>query len=191
VIPQVSGVPQYYTPGTPFSFTIYVPETLNDFTSFHLVLDLFTSPSQTDLTLTAAPPSSQYVFPSTNTFQPGPGTPPTLSPLTIQDTYIPSVTIVPGTNDTIAVVTVNPGLTLTGTIDIHFDSSSILSYINPNSDGIPPDQLPPDSFVAQNPNPPPPAVPTPAAWLSFTIGGVILLGRNRLLRGRANATQVA
>jgi len=175
VIPLFNDVPATYIPGTPFTFQIIVPE-VNGLNSFNVDLIFDTAVTSPDITVSAAPLASQYVFPTTSGFTTssftGPG--PNEVSVLFSDSAITPVTTVTGVNDLLGVVTVSPGADLTGPITISFDSSSGVNYFTEGFDVLP------DPVTVDQGMPPPPTVPTPAGWLSMAIGVLILGGRERL-----------
>src|SRR4051812_42873905 len=68
-LPRIAGVPETYTPGTPFTFEVRVPR-LADFTSYSVEL-IFSTPETPDplLTASATAAASHYPFTGTANFQ--------------------------------------------------------------------------------------------------------------------------
>jgi hypothetical protein len=173
-LPLFSDVPATYIPGTPFSFSVIVPE-VNGVSNFNVGLVFDTAVTSPDITAVAIP-SSTYVFPSpswssSNSFT-GPGD--NEISLQFSDSILPSfVSTVTGVNDTLGLVTVSPGSDLTGPITVSFNANTFVNYFTEGFDS------PQGSVTIDQGVPPPPTVPTPAAWLSMAIGTLILAGRER------------
>lgn len=179
-LPLLEGVPGTYSPGTAFTFTVRVPA-LIDLTSYSLDLVFATEVADPPLfasasaALTAAE-GGRYVFPSNAGFQ---STLTTFSGgteilLTLADSG-PLTNTVPGTNDTIALVTVTPGADFKGPITISLGSDTL---VDANFEtGTPP---PFDPITVNqaggggDPNP----VPAPPGVALFALGALALL-RNR------------
>jgi hypothetical protein len=176
-VPQLVGVPAEYTPGTSFTFEVRVPG-VADFAGFSVQLVFETAVLDPDLAVTAAPDPTQYPFPSISGFSATP-TPPdpggTVYTLTIADSG-PGTFTEPGVNDLLAVVTVNPGLGLTGPITISVGSETALLY---NMEGRN-DQFPEPVVVEQGV--PPGPVPAPPAIVLLGVGALVLAGWTRLNR---------
>lgn len=182
-LPLFEGVPATYTPGTPFQFLVRVP-VLTDFTGFSVDLIFSTEVANPPLFVSSAPvpvaPGGRYVFPSNATFQSGSSLVGGSSEvvLTFTDTTPSPVVTQTGVSDTLAIVTVRPGATLTGSItisygtDSNFAINSELNYPPPNALTVAQAGLPP----VTNP------VPAPAGALLLGLGGLILGARKRLAR---------
>jgi hypothetical protein len=178
-IPLFSDVPAAYIPGTPFTFQIIVPE-INGLSNFNVNLIFDTGVTSPDITATAAPSPSEYVFSSSSGFSSDPFTGPGPNEVSVQfaDSILPNtVSTVTGVNDVLGVVTVYPGSDLTGPITVSFDPSTFVNYFSEGFD------TPQNPVTIDQGTPPPASVPSPAGWLSMAIGTLILAGRERLKRG--------
>lgn len=178
-LPLILDTPAEYLPGTPFTFEVRAPGVV-DFTAYSIELVFETGPGNPPLLLSAAPVAGQYPFPTLSNFQAVPGSFAGSTTLTLTDsTAPPGVLTTPGTNDLIAVVSVTPGAGFTGSITISVNPSTLSFDLN--SEATPSIEAPEPITVTQG-TPPPQAVPTPAAWLSLGIGGLLLAARRRVLR---------
>ena len=181
-VPFFAGVPDTYTPGTQFTFSVLVPN-IHSFSRYSIELDFETTQVHPTLGLSAAPGPANYPFPTTANFQ---SSSPTVLDatglsLTISDSTSPSVNVTPGVNDLLAVVTVTPGADLTGPLTISVDGNSRLLY---NTEIRPGDTLPNPVTVDQAAvvvGPPTP-VPAPPGLVALGIGGLALLVRRCVLR---------
>jgi hypothetical protein len=177
ILPLFNDVPPSYTPGTPFTFQIVLPDGLNGVSSYVVGLVIDVSVNNPPITMTASPPSTGYVFPTTSGFSSnsftGPG--PNEVSVTFSDSISGVVSTAPG-QDVLADITVNPGSALTGPITVSFNSNTLVTYYTEGFDFTPgPIEIPQGQ-------PTPPTVPTPAGWISLTIGVLMLAGRQRLRR---------
>jgi hypothetical protein len=77
-------------------------------------------------------------------------------------------------------ITITPGANVSGPILLTINEDSLVLSIG--GEPRPDIALP---FAIVNDATPPPAVPTPAAWLSLGIGGLVLAARKRMLRPAA------
>jgi hypothetical protein len=177
-LPLLEGVPDTYSPGTAFTFTVRVPA-LTDLTSYSI--DLVFSTEVTDPPLFASASAAlttanggRYVFPSNAGFQ---STLTTFNGgtdvlLTIADSG-PLTNTTPGVNDTLALVTVTPGADFKGPITISLGADTLVSANFEN--GTPP---PFDPITVQqagdtgggDPNP----VPAPPGVALFALGALAL-----------------
>lgn len=181
ILPLILDTPGTYQPGSPFSFEVRVPGVV-DFTAYTIELMFDTGVANPDLTLSAAPVAGQYPFPSLSNFQTGITANGNSMSLTLTDsTAPPGAQTAAGVNDLIAVVTVTPGPNFTGPITISVNPDTLSFDIN--SEATPTIEAPPAITVAQGQSPPQ-AVPTPAAWLTMSLGGLILAARRRVLHRR-------
>jgi hypothetical protein len=180
-LPLFNDVPNIYIPGTPFTFQITLPDSLNGVSSYNIGLVFDAAVVNPALSATAAPPASGYVFPTTTGFTPNPsnsfaGPGPNEVSLSFSDSIAPNfVSTMPG-QDILATITVNPDISLTGPITVSFTGDTSVSYFTEGFD------TPQGSVTIDQGTPPPAPVPTPSGWLSLAIGGLILVGRNRLQR---------
>jgi hypothetical protein len=174
-LPLFSEVPATYIPGSAFTFQIVVPE-INGLSAFNVDLIFDATVNSPDLNVSAAASMTEYVFTTTSTFSSNSFTGPGLNEVSVQfsDSTLNPVSTVTGVNDVLGIVTVSPGADLTGPITISFDASTFVDYFSEGFDNLP------GSVTVDQGTPPPPAVPTPAAWLSMAIGVLILAGRERL-----------
>jgi len=181
LLPLFGDVPSTYIPGTSFTFQIVMPDMLSDgsplngLSQFQVGLVFDAAVNNPALGVSASAPSSGYVFPATSGFTSdsfsGPG--PNEVSLQFMDSISPNfVTVGPG-QDILATVTVSPDASLTGPITVSFTSYTNVTFF---SEGF--DQTPPSVTIDQGI----PPVPTPAGWLTLSIGSLILIGRNRLLK---------
>jgi hypothetical protein len=180
-LPLFSDYPDTYIPGTPFTLQITLPDGLNGVSNYNIGLVFDAAVVNPPLTATAAPPASGYVFPTTTGFTPNPsnsftGPGPNEVSLSFSDSIGANfVSTMPG-QDIIATITVDPDISLTGSITVSFTGDTTVSYFTEGFDN------PEGSVTIGQGTPPPAPVPTPAGWLTLAIGGVILMGRNRLQR---------
>lgn len=180
-LPLILDTPGTYQPGTPFTFEIRTPG-LVDFTAYTIELVFDTTVPNPDLTLSAAPDAGQYPFPSLSNFQTGITANPGSLSLTLTDsTAPPGALTVAGTNDLIAIITVTPGPSFTGPITISVNPDTLSFDIN--SEAIPTITVP-DAITVEQGAAPPEAVPTPAAWLTLSLGGLVLAARRRVIQRR-------
>ena len=198
-LPLIEGVPGTYTPGQLFTFQVRVPVLL-DLNKYMVELVFSTGapdPSLLAFPTAAAPaPGGRYVFPSNGNFAfeytAEPGSSDVV--LTFSDFTSPPVNTVPGTNDTLATVTVLPGAGQTGPITITVGGGTAFDF---NTEfGSPP---PPEPIVVQQAgggtgNP----VPAPPGAVLLGIGGLLLAGRRAVARrvtgfktGAARRTSIA
>lgn len=187
-IPNLSGVPATYTPGSSFTFDVTVPATLAQppksttelgyaIYSFSVVLDITTTNVNPTITGSAAMPSSGYIFPGSTTFSSSTtGANTSSMQITFSDS---SATPVPTANGNLILgqVTINPGDD--GSITIAFDPTTTVgntasqeyrNYVYPLGGPATVTEVPGIS-----------SVPAPAAWVSLAIGGLVLTARRRLL----------
>ena len=185
-LPLIEGVPGTYTPGQLFTFQVRVLSLL-DLNKY--MVELVFSTTVTDPSLLAFPtvatpaPGGRYVFSSSGNFAFDYSAPPGSSDvvLTFSDFTGPPVTTVPGTNDTLATVTVLPGAGQTGPITITVGGGTAFDF---NTEfGSPP---PPEPIVVQQAgggtgNP----VPAPPGAVLLGIGVVLLFARRSFVRRAA------
>jgi hypothetical protein len=182
-LPLLEGVPETYSPGTAFSFTVRVPA-LNDLASYSLDLVFGTEVADPPLFASASAAlttadGGRYVFPSNAGFQS------TLTTfdggtsilLTLADSGALSNTV-PGANDTLALVTVTPGADFKGPITISLGADTLFDA-NFES-GVPPGFEPitvtqADGNGGGDPNP----VPAPPGAALFALGALALVRRAR------------
>lgn len=176
-LPLIVGLPTEYTPGTPFTFELRAPG-LVDFSAFSLQL-LFETQVDSTSTLTVSATrgvTPEYAFPlgsfQANTTIENGGF---LHRLAISDTG-PLVNTTANVNDLLAVVTVSPSVGFSGPIQLSVDGGSLMFLVNTE---VTPEIIPPENIPAINQAPPTNGVPTPAAWLSMTLGLAILGLRRR------------
>ncbi|HEY2911659.1 MAG TPA: hypothetical protein VGI99_15510 [Gemmataceae bacterium] len=171
------GLPTGYTPGVAVTFDLTAPG-LNGLTDYSLAFTVMSGPTTAppDLTISAAPPATGYLFPdASNFFTETDSLGQNQLSFIIQDTSsVGGVSTVLGVNDRLAIVTLAPGATLSGPItvtftDNTFDTSRDVSF-----------PLPAAFVIAELP--PTTAVPGPPAWLLLGLGGLCLAGRQRLRR---------
>ena len=177
-LPLISGAPSTYTPGTPFSFEITVPQ-INGLSSFNVNL-LFNATSQ-NLAASATPNSSSYVFTTTSGFTPNPalssaGPGPTQISLEFGDSTSTPVNTTTGVNDVLGVVTVNPAANLTGPITVSFNVGTNVNYFSEGFD------FPGGPVTIAQGSPPPASVPAPTGLVSLAIGAFVLAVWIRLNR---------
>lgn len=178
--------PAEYTPGTPFSFEIRVPDVV-DFSSYSIDVIIGTTVLNPDLGFVATQPGlADYPFGSTanqevtfsavgNSFD---------RHLHLADSTGSPVATTGGVNDLLLTVQVTPGANVSGpiTIAVNGDTLDISIGGEPPPDVVAPNPL----TIAPAAGPPPGGeVPTPAAWVSLAIGGLILAARRRLLKPTA------
>jgi hypothetical protein len=176
-LPLIVGVPLEYTPGTPFTFELRAPG-LVDFSAYSIELVFETEVDSTGLLTVSADRGStpDYSFPigsfqATNSISPNGLT----QTLLITDSG-PNVNTTANVNDLLALVTVSPAAGFSGSITLSVNPDNLFFAIN--SEGGP-DIDPPDNVTIIQALPPVDGVPTPAAWVSMTIGVVILGLRRR------------
>lgn len=189
-IPIFSGVPDSYTAGQSFSFTIEVPETLvqqgteqpyslSDYSVNLLVTD--GSATSTNLSATVSSPNSatnptpNYVFSGQSSNFTSTTTPVT-GGVSVQfsDSIDPSFVIPTSPYVNLGVVTVTPGADLTGTIEIQFGNGT--SY-SPTVEGF---GILPQAPMYITQNVATIATPAPAGIVSLAFGGLVLaVGRLR------------
>ena len=183
-LPLIQGVPGTYTPGQLFTFEVRVPLLL-DLNKY--MVELVFSTTVTDPSLLAFPtvaapaPGGRYVFSSSGNFAfeytADPGSSDVV--LTFSDFSSPPVNTVPGTNDTLATVTVLPPAGFTGPITISVGGGTAFDF---NTEfGTPPA---PEPIVVQqggSSNP----VPAPPGAVLLGIGGVLLFARRAFVRRAA------
>ncbi|HEY1192449.1 MAG TPA: hypothetical protein VGE74_32800 [Gemmata sp.] len=183
-LPLFDGLPATYTPGTAFTFTVRVPQ-LTDFVGFNVELIFATDVPNPPLFVSAAAPAAgpdgSYVFPTTATFQSGSSlvldSPNVV--LTFRDGTDTPVFTEAGGNDTLAIVTVTPGATLTGPITISVGAQTgFASNLEDRNDGFP---LPVTIEQADG-GPGTSPVPAPAGAVLLGFGGLLLGARSRLNR---------
>lgn len=178
VLPLFTNVPAVYIPGTTFTFQITVPDGLNGLSNYEVGLIFDATVDNPPLTASAAKPTLGYVFPGTNGFtsssSTGPG--PNEFSVSFSDSIAPNFVSTMTGQDVLATITVNPGIDLTGPITVSFSGDTSVTYF---SEGL---DITPGPVVIDQGVPPPPTVPTPAGWISFTLGALILAGRDRLKR---------
>jgi MYXO-CTERM domain-containing protein len=183
-LPLLEGVPDTYSPGTAFSFTVRVPA-LFDLSSYSLDLVFATEVANPPLFASASAAlttadGGRYVFPSNagfrstlTTFDGG-----TEILLTLADRGALGDTN-RGSNDTLALVTVTPGTTFAGPITISVGADTLFEANFEN--GTPPGPEPftvkqaGDTGGGGDPNP----VPAPPAVALFALGALALLRRKR------------
>jgi hypothetical protein len=170
--------PPLYTPGTPFTFQITLPDGLNGLSSYKVGLVFDTAVENPPLTVSAAPPSSGYVFPGSTNFTSNSFAGPAPNEVSIQfsDFISPNFILTAPGQDVLANITVNPDISLTGPITVSFTDYTFVSYFTESFDS------PAGSVTFDQGTPPPPPVPTPAGWITLSMGALILAGRNRILR---------
>jgi hypothetical protein len=177
-VPQLLNVPASYTPGNPFTFEVIAPGGENGFSAFNLDMTFSTNNVNPDLTLSASSATSQYVFSGYSTT--GFTSSSTSTSLTASDSLTnpgtDMITTQTGVNDVLAVVTVSPGTSFTGPITVSFAGDTSVTYFTEGFD-FPqgPVTIVQGAEVAA-------PVPTPAAWISMTIGGLILAARRQMQR---------
>jgi hypothetical protein len=177
-LPLIVGLPTEYTPGTPFTFELRAPGVV-DFTAYSMELIFQTQVDSTSLLTVSATRgvTPEYSFPlgsfqANTTIAPGGLT----QNLLISDTG-PAVNTTANVNDLLAIVTVSPSAGFTGSIQLSINPDTLVFLIN-NEGG--PDISPPTNIPIINQAPTPVnGVPTPAAWVSMTIGLAILGMRRR------------
>lgn len=181
ILPVISDAPATYAPGQPFTFELRVPG-VADFSAYSIELDFDTNIPNPNITLAGNPDPTQYPYPSVGTFQAGVTTVPgsTMVALTVSDSASPGVTTTPGVNDLIVKVTVTPGADFSGPITISVNPDTLLLDVNTE---LTPVILAPDPITVEQGAPASP-VPTPAAWATFGLGGLLLAARRRVLRRR-------
>lgn len=185
-LPLYEGLPNAYTPGTAFTFTVRVPR-LNDFVGYSVDLIFSTDVPDPPLFVSARPVAAglgeRYVFPSNANFQSGStliqGSPEVL--LTFRDSTGSPVTSVPGANDTLAVVTVRPGADLTGPIVISLGAETTFDA-NAETTNVPP----PDVVIIPQADGPS-AVPAPPGVVLAGLGALLLAARKRVARSMTTA----
>jgi hypothetical protein len=188
VLPQFIDVPDNYVPNTPFTFELTAPG-LNAFTDFNLDLIVHTTSLDpvTLMTVTVdRPGDSAFVFGPTGTFNSTQSST-SGSPLFIVNisgtSGGPGVSTTAGANDQLAVITVTPGATLSEPITFSIDSTTLtLNALSESGQGI---QTPdPISVFPDTSGTPPPdnPVPGPGGFVLLGLGGLALIGRNRLAR---------
>ena len=182
-LPLLDGIPATYTPGTPFQFVVRVPA-LSDFTAFSVDLifgtDIPDPPLFVSAQRAAVAPDGRYVFPTNGTFQWTTSFVGGSSEvvLTFADQTAAPVVTQPGLNDALAIVTVRPGLTLTGPLTIAIGSETAFE-INAEINYPAPEPV----SVAQVSGPANP-VPAPASAALLGFGGLLLGTWHRLRRAR-------
>lgn len=188
-LPLIEGMPSTYTPGQPFSFTLRVPELLG-LAAYNLELKFGTTVTNPPLLAFATPADAdRYVFGSTDRLGFGFAIDPngTEVRLSLIDPFDnlpgrdPGVDVVAGANDTLATITVSPGVGLTGPITISVGDATNFQYILESGTFDPP-----SPFVVQQADTGPPVggnpVPAPPAALLLGFGAVALLARAKLTR---------
>lgn len=188
--PALDGVPATYTPGTPFSFTVRAGE-LNDVGLYNVELLFQTVPPAAGLlSATAVPPSDlgQYPFTSTANFLATELVAGNTVSLTITDFSSDppqGVNTFPFANDTLAIVTVTPGVGLTGPIRLSVNLDTLNWWTTDG--GLIPFTPPDGEFVIAQSEPDTGAVPAPAGLvLAFTaLAGVA--GRGWVRGGKVTA----
>lgn len=181
-LPLFEGVPTTYTPGTSFQFAVRVPA-LTDFTGFSVDLifgtDIPNPPLFVSAQAAAAAPGGRYVFPSNGTFLWTSSLVGGSSEvvLTFADFTDSPIVATPGVNDTLAIVTVIPGLTLTGPITISIGSGTTFE-VNSETQYPAPEPI----TIAQVDGPPTSPVPAPASAVLLGLGGLLLGARKRFGR---------
>jgi hypothetical protein len=173
-LPLFSDVPGSYTPGMPFSFEITLPDGLNGLSTYNIGIVFDASVFNPKLSASANPPTSGYVFPTATGFAPNPSQ---SSPgpgfneisLSFSDSSPTSVST-SSSNNILAVVTVNPGISLTGDLTISFTDDTSVTYFSEGFDS------PEDSVTISQKPTPAPSVPAPPGWLSLAIGGLMAVG---------------
>jgi hypothetical protein len=177
-LPLFSDVPALYTPGTPFTFQITLPDGLNGLSSYQVGLVFDAAVDSPPLTVSAAQPSSGYVFPGSTGFTSNSFTGPGANEVSLQfsDSINPNIVLTAPGQDVLATITVNPDISLTGSITVSFTDYTTVSYFTEGFDS------PQGSVTIDQGAPPPPSVPTPAGWITLSMGVLILAGRNRILR---------
>lgn len=178
-LPLIVGLPTEYTAGTPFTFELRAPG-LVDFSAYSLEL-LFQTESNSSATLSVSATrgvTPDYAFPlgsfqSNATLENGG----TLHRLAISDTG-PSVNTTANVNDLLALVTVSPSSAFTGSIQLSVDGGSLVFLINTE---VTPEVVPPENIPLITPSAPPTnGVPTPATWVTMSLGLAILGLRRRV-----------
>jgi len=182
-LPSYSGISNTstYTPGTSFSFELLVPQ-LGDFTNYTVELILHTQVQNPALkaSVTVAP-IGNYVFPTNANFHLVPGSDNSLNDvdLAFADSTSPGVITTPGTNDTLATITVTPDASFSGPITISLGAETSFSY-DLELGSIPQPRPITITQAAGGTSP----VPGPSGMVLLGIGGLLLAGRGRLLKRR-------
>jgi hypothetical protein len=177
ILPLFSDVPTTYVPGTAFTFQITLPA-INGLTAYNVDLIFDAAVNTPDLSVSAAAPSSEYVFTTTGNFSSNSFSGPGLNEVSVQfnDSTSNPVSVVTGVNDVLGIVTVNPGSDLTGPITVSFDSSTSVDYFSEGRDNTP------DPVTIDQGQPPAPPVPTPAGLVTMAIGFFMLAARQQVKR---------
>lgn len=180
ILPQFLEVPPNYTPGTPFSFDVRVPN-VSDFTSYAIELVFEAGVNNPDILAFAATNPAEYPYPTTTGFNSSyfadPDTPRVF--LTLTDSTSPGVETFAGVNDLIATVTVMPGPGLMGPIVLFVGSNTTFAI---NMERTPEIIFPGPITIVQADAPPVTPVPTPAALVSMGIGFALVAAGGRLHR---------
>ena len=181
-LPLILDTPASYVQGTPFTVDVRLPGAVQ-MTDFSVELLITTAVLNPQLDVTAEAVPGRYVFPSTANFA--------TSQAMVLDSnvrYVDIYTLFPagpanlidGANDTLGRITITPGANVTGPIMITVNDSNLILTIGGEP---PPEIILPVAFIDDAT--PPSAVPTPAAWMSLAIGGLVLAGRRRMVRQAA------
>jgi len=180
-LPLIFDAPATYTQGMPFTVDVRLPGAV-DMIGFHVQVIISTLVLNPILDITAEAVPGRYVFPSIANFD--------WSQSSVLDSNVRYVDIfttmdagpvntVNGANDMLGRITITPGANVSGQIMFTVDDGSLVLSIG----GEPrPDIELPVAFVDDAT---PAAVPTPAAWLSLAIGGLVLATRRRIMRCEA------
>ena len=127
-IPAFTNVPSSYTPGTPFQFEITAPLLTNSgnpvsgIQAFNIDLLFTATNASTNLTVSAAQPGADYIFPGSTSFTSiaSPGQTANQVYLQFSDSIGTNSISTSSSNYIFGVVTVTPGVNLTGNLEIQY-----------------------------------------------------------------------
>lgn len=165
----ILDLPGGYTPGTPFTVGVGLSPVSNLGLYNVEVVFRTTGPAAGVLSVTSPQAAaSGYVFPSASNFLASPVVSGTDYRLTLSDFTLGAAgtTVIPGVNDRITSLTVNPASTLSGPITVFVEPTS-LQLDDPAGMSLLGTGSPPAGII-------PAAVPGPPAWACGVCGLVVL-----------------
>jgi len=179
ILPQFVEVPATYSPGVPFSFEVRLPD-VSDFSSYSIEIVFEAGVTDPEILAFATTDPAQYPYPSTagftSSFFAPAGNPQVF--LTISDSTSPGVETFSNVNDLLATVTVLPSPRMVGAILLFVGANTEITI---NQERTPNITYPAPLVIDQAEAPPVTPVPTPAAWISLSIGVALTLARGRLI----------
>ncbi len=178
-LPLLIEAPTTYTPGQEFTVDVRLPGAV-DLTGFSIELLFTTTVLNPDFLVSAIAIDGSYPFASTSNFN--------WSQAHDPDTNVEMVTIftdpdagpvntILGQPDLLGRILITPGANVTGPIMISVNDGTLRLDIG--GEPVPEIELPILTLEQNEANTP---VPTPAAWLSLGVGGMILAARRRMNR---------